>query len=139
MLVALVIFLPVYGIEAIARALLYGARMDGYRVVLGGFDKNRERVESVSISFILINFWQRLRFFFQIHNLLLTGCGTSRFAAEYAAKLMRELDCLETVAVLDSAEVRGCDIPKHAGGLLAVSQSGLYNHYAALFSALLNP
>jgi hypothetical protein len=57
MLVALVIILPVFGIEAIARALLYGARMDGYRVVLGGFDKNRERVESVSIFFILIKFW----------------------------------------------------------------------------------
>jgi glucosamine--fructose-6-phosphate aminotransferase (isomerizing) len=91
--------------EAIARALAYGARMDGYRVVLGGFDKNKDIVGS-------------------IRNLLLTGCGTSKFAAEYAAKLMRELDCLDTVTVLDSAEVRRCDIPKLAGGVLAVSQSG---------------
>lgn len=91
--------------EAIARALLYGARMDGHRVVLGGLDQNRKMVEG-------------------IHNLLITGCGTSRFASEYGAKLMRDLDCLETVSVLDSAEVRRCDIPKKHGGLLAVSQSG---------------
>ena len=72
--------------EAIARALLYGARMDGNRVLLGGLDHNRNTIES-------------------IHNLLITGCGTSRFAGEYGAKLMRELDCLDTVSVLDAAEV----------------------------------
>ena len=47
--------------EAIARALSYGARMNGKRIVLGGLDKN---VDSMST----------------IKNLLLTGCGTSRFA-----------------------------------------------------------
>lgn len=72
--------------EAIARALSYGARMNGGRVVLGGLDKNRAKME-------------------QIKNLLLTGCGTSRHAAEFGAKIMRDLDCFDTVSVLDSAEV----------------------------------
>jgi glucosamine--fructose-6-phosphate aminotransferase (isomerizing) len=72
--------------EAIARALSYGARMDGKRIILGGLDKNAELMET-------------------IHNLLLTGCGTSRHAAEFGAKIMRDLDCFDTVAVMDSAEV----------------------------------
>lgn len=72
--------------EAIARALSYGARMNGKRIVLGGMDKNVEMLA-------------------QVHNLLLTGCGTSRYAAEFGAKIMRDLDCLDTVSVLDAAEV----------------------------------
>lgn len=40
-----------------------------------------------------------------VRNMLLTGCGTSKYAAEYGAKLMRDMDCFETVSVLDSAEV----------------------------------
>jgi len=38
--------------------------------------------------------------------------------------MMRDLDCFDSVTVLDSAEVRRSDIPQHNGGLLAVSQSG---------------
>ena len=91
--------------EAIARALSYGARMNGKRIVLGGMDKNEQMLS-------------------QVHNLLLTGCGTSRYAAELGAKIMRDLDCFDTVSVLDSAEVRRSDIPRKAGALLAVSQSG---------------
>lgn len=91
--------------EAIARALSYGARMNGGRVMLGGLDSH---AESLSV----------------VRNLLITGCGTSRHAAELGAKIMRDLDCLDTVSVLDSAEVRRSDIPYKAGALLAVSQSG---------------
>ena len=72
--------------EAIARALSYGARMDGRRVVLGGLDKNAATMAT-------------------IHNMLLTGCGTSMHAAEFGSKIMRDLDCFDTVAVLDSGEV----------------------------------
>ena len=39
--------------------------------------------------------------------MLLTGCGTSRHAAELGAKIMRDLECFDTVSVMDSAEVRG--------------------------------
>lgn len=91
--------------EAIARALSYGARMNGGKVVLGGLDKNVENMRTIK-------------------NLLLTGCGTSKNAAEYAAKLMRDLDCFDSVSTMDSGEVRRSDIPKRGGGLLAVSQSG---------------
>lgn len=73
--------------EAIARALSYGARMDGKRVVLGGLDKNAETMS-------------------HIKNMMLTACGTSRHAAEFGAKIMRDLDCFDTVSVMDSAEVR---------------------------------
>lgn len=91
--------------EAIARALSYGARMNGSIVVLGGLDKNVEKLSTID-------------------NLLLTGCGTSKFAAELGAKIMRDLDCFDSVLVLDSAEVRSSDIPKKRSGMLVVSQSG---------------
>lgn len=91
--------------EAIARALSYGARMNGKRVVLGGLDMN---ISSMG----------------EIRNLIVTGCGTSRHAGELGAKIMRDLDCFDTVSVIDAAEVRRSDIPRKAGGLLAVSQSG---------------
>jgi glucosamine--fructose-6-phosphate aminotransferase (isomerizing) len=91
--------------EAIARALSFGARMNGGKVVLGGLDSNAAILAA-------------------IHNMTLTGCGTSRHAAEFGAKIMRDLDCFDSVYVMDSAEVRRSDIPKHAGGMLAVSQSG---------------
>lgn len=41
-----------------------------------------------------------------INNMLLTGCGTSRHAAELGAKIMRDLECFDTVSVMDAAEVR---------------------------------
>lgn len=91
--------------EAIARALSYGARMNGRKVVLGGLDSNSELLTSVK-------------------NLLITGCGTSRHAGEFGAKIMRDLDCFDSVSVLDAAEVRRSDVPKRGGGLLAISQSG---------------
>lgn len=72
--------------EAIARALSYGARMNGDRIVLGGMDKNSEKLSLIK-------------------NMLLTGCGTSLHAAQLGAKIMRDLDCFDTVTSLDSAEV----------------------------------
>ena len=72
--------------EAIARALSYGARLNGHKVVLGGLDSNADRLGKVT-------------------NLLLTGCGTSLYAAQFGAKVMRDLDCFDTVAAIDSAEV----------------------------------
>mmetsp|Transcript_24596 Transcript_24596/g.22355 ORF Transcript_24596/g.22355 Transcript_24596/m.22355 type:complete len:685 (-) Transcript_24596:55-2109(-) len=91
--------------EAIARALSYGARLNGKRVVLGGLDQNKELLSN-------------------IRNLLITGCGTSKFAGDFGAKIMRDLDCFDTVSVIDSAEVRRSEIPNKFGGLLAISQSG---------------
>ncbi len=31
-----------------------------------------------------------------VHNLLLTACGTSKFAAEFGAKVMRDLEAFDT-------------------------------------------
>lgn len=72
--------------EAIARALSFGARMNGKTVVLGGLDTNFEQLSKV-------------------RHMLITACGTSRHAGEFAAKLMRDLDCFDTVFVMDAAEV----------------------------------
>ena len=91
--------------EAIARALSYGARLNGSRVVLGGLDKNQERLSAV-------------------RNMIITGCGTSKFAGELGAKIMRDMDCFDNVYVIDSAEVRASDLPQVAGALTAISQSG---------------
>jgi glucosamine--fructose-6-phosphate aminotransferase (isomerizing) len=93
--------------EAIARALSYGARLNGSQVVLGGLDKNITKLSNIK-------------------NLMITGCGTSKYAGELGAKIMRDLQCFDTVSVMDSAEVRTSDIPNPRGatGLLAISQSG---------------
>eukprot|EP01006_Ploeotia_vitrea_P026975 TRINITY_DN59878_c0_g1_i1.p1 TRINITY_DN59878_c0_g1~~TRINITY_DN59878_c0_g1_i1.p1 ORF type:complete len:684 (+),score=-20.95 TRINITY_DN59878_c0_g1_i1:88-2139(+) len=91
--------------ESIARALSFGARMSDNRIVLGGLDVNKEKMSN-------------------IHNMILTACGTSKYASEFGAKIMRDLESFDTVSVLDSAEVRRCDVPKTNGGILAVSQSG---------------
>jgi glucosamine--fructose-6-phosphate aminotransferase (isomerizing) len=63
-----------------------GARMNGRRIVLGGLDGNVEELT-------------------QIKNLLVTACGTSKHAGEFGAKLMRDLDCFDSVFTMDSAEV----------------------------------
>lgn len=91
--------------EAIARALNYGARFNGRKVILGGLDTNKETLASLK-------------------NMLITGCGTSMHAAELGAKIMRDLECFDTVSVMDSAEVRQNDFPRKAGVVLACSQSG---------------
>jgi glucosamine--fructose-6-phosphate aminotransferase (isomerizing) len=90
---------------AIARALSYGARLENNKVVLGGLDANHDKL-------------------MEIKNMMLTGCGTSKNAADFGAKIMRDLECFHSVSVIDSAEVRRADVPKRGGGLLAVSQSG---------------
>ena len=91
--------------ESIARAMSYGARFNGQDIVLGGLDAKKDILKNID-------------------NLVMTGCGTSKYAAEFGAKLMRELGCFHTVSVIDSAEVRNFDVPHYRGALLAVSQSG---------------
>lgn len=74
--------------EAIARALSFGARMSDGRIVLGGLDKRAKEL-------------------MEIKNLLMVACGTSKHAAEFGAKIMRDLECFDTVGTLDAAEVIG--------------------------------
>ncbi|CBN79399.1 glutamine-fructose-6-phosphate transaminase [Ectocarpus siliculosus] len=91
--------------EAIARALAFGGRMSEDRVVLGGFDRSASRLSLVK-------------------NLVLAACGTSLYASMYGAKLMRDLEALDTATAMDAGELRLTDIPRRHGGFLAVSQSG---------------
>ena len=92
--------------EAIARALGHGARMNGNKIVLGGLDTNKKLLA-------------------EIRNMVLTGCGTSKHAAELGALIMKALGCFDTTQVIDSAELtRPSGFPRRAAGVIAVSQSG---------------
>jgi glucosamine--fructose-6-phosphate aminotransferase (isomerizing) len=91
--------------EAIGRAIGYGGRLNGNRVVLGGLDTNVNALKTVT-------------------NMLVTGCGTSKNAADLGAKIMRDLHAFDTVQTIDSAECTRNNIPQANGAVLAVSQSG---------------
>lgn len=95
--------------EAIARALGFGGRLTPDRVLLGGLEKN---VDSLS----------------KIRHMTLSACGTSLNAALYAEKLMKNLECFESVFAMDAAETDGKDFQNtnksSETGLIVVSQSG---------------
>ena len=55
-------------------------RMNEDRVVLGGMDRNLDRL-------------------LPIKHLVISGCGTSKYAALYGEKLMKELRSFETCQV----------------------------------------
>ena len=70
-----------------------------------------------------------------VRHLLIAACGTSAFAGQYGAGLMRSLGCFDTVQVVDAAEVTAESMPRSSsgcgsngggcgGGVLAISQSG---------------
>lgn len=92
--------------QSLARALNYGGRITAYqsRVKLGGLDQNRELLA--------------------IRNLLLTGCGTSLYAAMYGELLMQWLACFDQVRAVDASELDPHTLPRHEAGLLLLSQSG---------------
>eukprot|EP00903_Cladosiphon_okamuranus_P009468 g9023.t1 len=91
---------------AIARALAFGGRMtEASGVVLGGLDRNVEKLST-------------------IRNLMFAACGTSLYASQYGAKLIRDMGAVDTCNAHDAAELRVQDIPKSQGGIVAVSQSG---------------
>ncbi|KAF2073554.1 hypothetical protein CYY_005139 [Polysphondylium violaceum] len=91
---------------SISRALNYGGRIfDDSRVKLGGLEDAKD---------ILL----------PIKNLIITGCGTSFFAAQFGAKIMRYLGAFDTVQVVDSGEVSRENLPHSAAGVLMISQSG---------------
>lgn len=91
---------------AIARTLGYGGRFTGDGLVkLGGLQAHADLLLGVN-------------------HLMIAACGTSLFAAGYAAQIMRSLRCFDTVQPIDAAEVTPDAFPLKAGGLLVVSQSG---------------
>jgi glucosamine--fructose-6-phosphate aminotransferase (isomerizing) len=59
-----------------------------------------------------------------VRNLVLSACGTSLFACNFAAGLFRSLRLFNTVQCLDAAEVCEESFPPHDGGLLVLTQSG---------------
>lgn len=67
---------------------LLPGRMSEERVVLGGFDRAEQRLALV-------------------RNLVLAACGTSLYASMYGAKLMRDLEALDTATVRRIQAARG--------------------------------
>ena len=93
----------------IQNSLNNGGRIyDFDKVKLGGLDGNREKLLS-------------------IRNLIISGCGTSYYAALYGAKLFRSLGIFDTVQVVDSSEFDINYIHAKNMGLLVLSQSGETN------------
>jgi glucosamine--fructose-6-phosphate aminotransferase (isomerizing) len=92
--------------EAINRSLNFGGRLTATGFVkLGGLDSSKEQL-------------------FGVRNLVIGACGTSLYAAEYGARLMRYLKSFDTVQVVDSAELVPEYFTKGDSGLLVISQSG---------------
>jgi glucosamine--fructose-6-phosphate aminotransferase (isomerizing) len=94
--------------EAVARALNYGGRLSsGSDVCLGGLESNYNMLLG-------------------IRNLVIAACGTSFFAGQYGAALMRYLNAFDTIQVVDAAELNGhfWPHPHSDAGLLVISQSG---------------
>lgn len=91
---------------AVNRALNFGGRLqsDG-KVKLGGLEENLSVLETIK-------------------NLVVSGCGTSLFAAQYGAQIMRFLNAFDTVQTVDAAELQAERFPMKNGGLLVISQSG---------------
>jgi glucosamine--fructose-6-phosphate aminotransferase (isomerizing) len=91
--------------EAISRALGFGGRLDPRNLVkLGGLEANEEVLSS-------------------IRHLVVGACGTSFFAGQYGAAVMRFLSSFDSIQTVDAAEMTPDHLPDDAG-LLVVSQSG---------------
>lgn len=89
----------------IGRALTFVGRMiDFPGVVLRGLDRNADKL-------------------FHIRNLMFAACGTSLYASQYGAKLMRDQWGMDTCNAHHAAEIRVQDMPTGLGGIIAVSQS----------------
>eukprot|EP00339_Tiarina_fusa_P013163 CAMPEP_0117024498 /NCGR_PEP_ID=MMETSP0472-20121206/18189_1 /TAXON_ID=693140 ORGANISM="Tiarina fusus, Strain LIS" /NCGR_SAMPLE_ID=MMETSP0472 /ASSEMBLY_ACC=CAM_ASM_000603 /LENGTH=712 /DNA_ID=CAMNT_0004730949 /DNA_START=86 /DNA_END=2224 /DNA_ORIENTATION=+ len=95
--------------EAIARALGFGGRMSYERVLLGGLDKEVDKMA-------------------KINHMVLSACGTSLNAAKYGERIMKYLGSFDSVTSLDAAETEIKDIPCRnnvkSTGMIVVSQSG---------------
>lgn len=89
------------------RAINIGGRiLDKSRVKLGGLINEKKRL-------LLID------------NLIILGCGTSYHAGLVGMKFFKELECFNTVQIIDGAEFEPDDIPLFGTtSLLLLSQSG---------------
>ena len=72
---------------------------DSSGVVLGGLDRNVDKLS-------------------KIRNLMFAACGTSLYASQYGAKLMRDMGAVDTCHAQVRPGGRGCGVnPKeHSGG-----------------------
>ena len=94
-------------IDAIEFATDFGNKfVSSHQVVLGGLEKAREELV-------------------QIQDLVICGIGSSKFAGEYGAFIMRELEIFNSVHVFEPHKIQP-NLFKNLnyGGFLTVTQSG---------------
>jgi glucosamine--fructose-6-phosphate aminotransferase (isomerizing) len=99
--------------EAVNQALCFGARLSWEKVILGGLDKQVERLKL-------------------IQHMILTGCGSSFHAAKYGERIMKHLVSVPgRISSMESVEAPedgygfcGPNETSNATGLVAISQSG---------------
>ena len=96
--------------------MILAGRMSEDRVVLGGFDRAEARLSAV-------------------RHLVLSACGTSLYAAMYGAKLMRDLEALDTATVGYTA-AHLSDIIDNDGGTCDTIMP--FGHRCRLYSVLMN-
>lgn len=95
---------------AITAALNNGGRITNNEVILGGLNRDKDKLLG-------------------IENLIIIGCGTSRHAGLFISDIMRTMSGFRTVQVVDGSEfdisyVHSSDLSSNNSGLLALSQSG---------------
>jgi len=94
--------------NCIINAYNAGGRLDGLsKVKLGGLDS-------------------KLELLLKIENLIIIGCGTSLNAGHVGARFMRQMNCFNTIQVIDASEFELFYIPENTSnfGILCLSQSG---------------
>lgn len=91
--------------QTIQAAINNGSRIyDDQSVILGGLDRNKQRLLSIK-------------------NLIIVGCGTSYHAGLYGAHLFRLISGFNSVQVVDASEFNSSYLTSDSG-LLCLSQSG---------------
>lgn len=91
---------------SIFRALNNGGRIyDHISVKLGGLEHDRKKL-------------------LDIKNLIILGCGTSKYAGEFGSSLLRMISGFDTVQVVDASEFDSDYLKCPNVGILALSQSG---------------
>lgn len=96
--------------QALARALNFGARLNGrgdQSIKLGGLDLKEAKLANLK-------------------KLILSGCGTSLYAAIYGEQLFKYLEVFDAVQAVDAAEISSTSFPRPSEecAVLALSQSG---------------
>ena len=92
--------------QSLIRAFNYGGRIESKtNVKLGGLDVMKKKIIGIK-------------------NLIILACGTSLYAGYYGSHWLKQLQCFNTVTIIDASEFNLYDLPQKNPGVLVISQSG---------------